>query len=139
MNVPLLSPRREWWCPHCTLQSVTDRAGLHVEFHSCAGMRGVWAPMFQRGERGHLVVVEREDYAGRDKLTLFDGRPVQRVEQFVGDAQRNVVVFAPSGQRRLSVDEVADHVPLPVRRQGSRAIHRHVVQVFRSLARKGAR
>lgn len=140
MNVPVLAPpRREWWCPNCITQSVTQRPDLHVEFHSCPGMRGVWAPMFERGERGHLVVVEREDFAGRDKVTTFDGRAVMRVEKWVGDQQRDVVVFAPSGQRKLTVDEVADHVPREVRRNGSRAIRDHVIQTFRRLAKKGER
>ena len=135
--LPILAPpRREWWCPRCTLTSVTERAGLHVEMHTCAGLRGVWAPMFERGERGHLVVVERDDYAGRDKVTMFDGRPVMRVEKWVGGHQRDVTIFLPSAQRRLTVDEVADVLPRDVRRKGSVAMRDFVVRSFRALTAK---
>lgn len=125
MSVPLLVPRREWWCPYCTVMTVTERPGLHVEFHHCRGMAGLWAPMFERGERGHLVVTEREDYQGRDKVTRnADGRPIMRAEKLVGNDQRAVVVYAPAGQRRLELDDVAESVPRPVRRKGASTMRR---------------
>jgi hypothetical protein len=90
--------------------------------------------MFERGERGHLVVVEREDYVGRDKVTTdATGRPVMRVEKYVNGQQRDVVVFAPSGQHKIGIDRLADIAPLPVRRKGSSAIHGWAVARIRQL------
>lgn len=118
--VPILSVRREWWCPYCPTMSVTEKAGMHVEFHHCSGMAGLWAPMFQRGERGHLLRVEREDYVGRDKVTTDGkGRPIMRVEKLVGNDQIGVVVYAPSAQHRLRVEQGADLCPKEIRRRGA--------------------
>lgn len=136
--VPILSVRREWWCPHCTQMSVTERADMHVEFHHCRGMAGLWAPMFQRGERGHLEPVERQDYVGKDKVTTdARGRAYQAIDKV--DAfgnQTGLFVLAPSGQVRVHLDAVEDLCPQPVRRRGRDTMRRYLSAALLTGARR---
>jgi len=81
MSVPLLLPERRWYCPNCQVTDITRQATEHMPYHACRGLRGLMAPLVQIGVRAEVVVVEREDYIGTEKVHLDPerGRPVMAV------------------------------------------------------------
>jgi hypothetical protein len=80
MAVPILAREQRWECPSCDLQQVTHRADVHTEFHHCAGLAGLWAPMVAAGTRAEHRAVEREDYIGAERVQVDgNGRPVMSV------------------------------------------------------------
>lgn len=80
MSLPMLQPEQHWECPNCDLTAVTHETRPHTEFHHCAGLRSLWAPLIPAGTRAKVEAVEREDYVGRDQAqTDRDGRPVMAV------------------------------------------------------------
>jgi hypothetical protein len=96
--VILQPPTRYWECPNCTTRAVTQRADVHTEFHHCAGLRGVWAPMIEAGQqRVNVTVLEREDYVGGELglRTDRDGRPVSGVNVERPDGSNDLAMFAP--------------------------------------------
>lgn len=94
-NIPILQPRQEWVCPNCNAQSVTHEAEPHTRMHTCPGLRGLTAPMVPAGQRCEVRAVEREDYVGKESVTLDgDGRAVMAVET-VRDDGNDIAVFAP--------------------------------------------
>lgn len=96
MNVPLLAPpERRWECPSCDLQQVTRRRDAHTEFHHCAGMAGLWAPMVAAGTRAEHRMVEREDYIGAERVQLHEGRPVMSLVTMRDEGQ-DCTIFAPT-------------------------------------------
>ena len=91
----LAAPERRWECPNCDLTQVTREASPHQRFHSCAGLRGgLTAPMVPAGTSCKVTAVEREDYIGRERVQLHDGRPVMNVTTERDDGQ-DCAVFAP--------------------------------------------
>lgn len=98
-----LTPERHWVCPNCPQTSVTRRADVHTEFHHCAGLRGVYAPMTVDGIRCKVELVEREDYIGADSLVIHDdrGRAVMGVRTTRDDGE-DFAVHCPTALVRLS-------------------------------------
>lgn len=97
MSVPLLEPpETRWCCPNCDLQDVTRVAGPHSRMHACRGLKGLTAPMVEAGVKAKVVAVQREDYVGRELVTVDpeNGRPVMNVTTVRDDGQ-DVTVFAP--------------------------------------------
>jgi hypothetical protein len=95
LTLPLLAVEHRWSCPNCTLEDVTRTPEPHTRFHSCAGLAGLTAPMVPAGINAKVEAVEREDYIGREMVTLDgDGRPIMRVETTRDDGT-DVAVFAP--------------------------------------------
>jgi hypothetical protein len=100
----LLRPRRLWSCPNCSITSVTREAQPHTQFHTCAGLRGLSAPMIPAGTRAEVVAVEREDYVGSEKVqTDANGRPVMAVITRRPDGSNDTAVFAPTATVRAGV------------------------------------
>lgn len=95
MVVPILTPQQRWECPNCVLQQVTRRSDVHTEFHHCAGLGGLWAPMVPAGTRCKAEVNEREDYIGGERVQLHDGRPVMNVT-VTRDDGTDCAVYAPT-------------------------------------------
>ena len=95
-SIPLISPESHWSCPNCEQTAVTHEPRPHTEFHACAGLKGLTAPMVPAGTRCKVEAHEREDYIGGGQLVTVDGdgRPVMRVE-VTRDEGNDVVVFAP--------------------------------------------
>jgi hypothetical protein len=58
MDIPIFIPEHRWSCPNCTTQSVTRKTGPHTEFHHCAGLAGLWAPMVEDGIKAKVEAVE---------------------------------------------------------------------------------
>jgi hypothetical protein len=95
-NGVLLEPEHRWECPNCTMTAVTRRADVHTEFHRCAGLAGLDAPMVPAGQRCSVVAVERADYVGGELVTTDDnGRPVMAVVT-TRDEGQDVAVYAPT-------------------------------------------
>jgi hypothetical protein len=77
------------------LKEVTHEAQPHTRFHACRGLKGLTAPMVPEGTRCEVKAVEREDYVGKEIVTVDgDNRPVMAVET-VRDDGNDVAVFAP--------------------------------------------
>lgn len=97
MNLPLISTERRWYCPNCTVESVTHEARPHTQFHTCKGLRGLTAPMIPAGTRAKVEAREREDYVGRERVQTDPerGRPVMSVVTTRDDGQ-DAIVFAPT-------------------------------------------
>lgn len=91
-------PERRWRCPNCATTSVTRRAEVHQDFHHCAGLRGLWAPLVEDSVGAcKVVAVEREDYVGREIGVMHDdeGRVVMAVVTVRDDGQ-DCAVFVPT-------------------------------------------
>lgn len=100
MEIPILQPEQRWECPNCPLKQVTHEGQPHSRFHACKGLKGLTAPMVPAGTRCKVEAVEREDYVGREKVTVDgDNRPVMAV-QTTRDEGTDVAVFAPCAQSR---------------------------------------
>jgi hypothetical protein len=96
MAVPILAREQRWECPSCDLQQVTHRADVHTEFHHCAGLAGLWAPMVAAGTRAEHRAVEREDYIGAERVQVDgNGRPVMSVVTVTDDRQ-DCTIYAPA-------------------------------------------
>lgn len=95
MAVPILNPQQRWECPNCDAELVVKSAKVHSPFHPCRGLKGIEAPMVPAGTRCKVEAVEREDYVGKEIVTLNgEGRPIMRVETTREDGN-DVAVFAP--------------------------------------------
>lgn len=93
----LLAPTQWWECPNCDLTEVTHLPADAVasRFHTCRGLRGLTAPMVPAGTRCKVEAVEREDYVGKETVTVDgDGRPVMAIET-IRDDGTDRAVFAP--------------------------------------------
>lgn len=94
-SLPILSREQRWECPNCTTTDLTREAQPHTRMHSCRGLNGLTAPMVAAGTRCKVEAVEREDYVGRELVTVDgDGRPVMAVVTTRDDGN-DVAVFAP--------------------------------------------
>jgi hypothetical protein len=95
--VSLLRPEQHWTCPNCAFTDVTHLPADAVasRFHSCAGLRGLTAPMVPAGTRAKVEAVEREDYTNGDHVTRDgEGRVVMAVRTTRDDGEDRAV-FAP--------------------------------------------
>ena len=92
----VVSYRREWECPHCPAQKVTEIPAPHSPFHTCPAFRGAMMPFVERGVKAAFRVNRREDYVGSDSVvTDGDGIPVMSVTTIREDGE-DCAVFAPS-------------------------------------------
>lgn len=92
--VLLAAPERRWYCPNCTHTDVTHEVQPHTRFHPCRGLKGLTAPMVEAGTRCKVEAVEREDYVGKELVTVDGaGRPVMAVVTTRDDGT-DVAVFA---------------------------------------------
>lgn len=92
---PLLQPpEQRWACPNCTATAVTR--GAPNRFHTCAGLKGLTAPMIPDGIRCDVRAIEREDYVkDEDVVVDCEGRPVMSLITVRDDGQ-DCVVYAPT-------------------------------------------
>ena len=92
---------RSWHCPACKQTDTTNDDGTGTRFHACARMRGLSVPFVLAGVSAKLVLNEREDYVGRDKVQLDPERrrPIMNITTVRDDGQ-DVVVFAPTATAR---------------------------------------
>lgn len=100
----LLEAERRYECPNCPVTDVRRGPGRAREqvMHNCKGTLGLAVPMVRAGTSCKIVAVEREDYIGRDRVQLVDGRPIMSAVTTRDDGQ-DVTVYAPTataGTRR---------------------------------------
>lgn len=96
-----------WECPNCNARDVTNEHMPHTRMHTCPGMKGLTAPMVREGERVRIVANEREDYIGREVVTLDDdNRPIMNIETIRDDGSNDVVVFAPCATTRAEARSI---------------------------------
>ncbi len=80
MTVYQLRAETRWVCPLCTATDVTYEAQPHSRFHTCAGLKGLTAPMVPEGTNCKMEAHERDDYIGDEIVqTDGDGRPIMNV------------------------------------------------------------
>lgn len=104
MEVPILNREQRWECPNCEVKLRVASQLPHSPFHPCSGLKGLEAPMVPEGTRCKVEAVEREDYIGKENVTLdAEGRPIMRVETTRDDGN-DVTVFAPCAGARIKVD-----------------------------------
>lgn len=95
MAVPILQNRTSWYCPNCDVTDVTNLAQPHTRYHTCSGLRGISSPLVRVGVRAKVEAVVREDYVGKESVTLDDNRrPIMSVLTTRDDGQ-DVAVLAP--------------------------------------------
>lgn len=95
----LLRPPR-MVCPNCQAAAPAQlgrvRPGSGAgQFHRCAGLAGMLAPLVPEGMRMQVRAVEREDYIGGERVRLdANGRPIMAVHTLRDDGH-DTAVFAP--------------------------------------------
>ncbi len=96
MTVPILDARRQWYCPNCNAQDITNEAAPHTRYHACSGLHGFSAPMVPKGTSAAVSLVVREDYVGKEQGILYaDNKPIMAVKTERADGSNDVAVFAP--------------------------------------------
>ena len=88
---------RHWHCPECKKTDATKDNGVGTRYHNCPRLQGISVPMVLQGVNAKLVLREREDYIGREKVQLVGerNRPVMSIET-VRDNGTDLVVLAPT-------------------------------------------
>jgi hypothetical protein len=90
-------PRR-WGCPNCLQSTVTFRADVHTPFHTCPGTGMLSIPYVEEGIRAKVSSWTREDYVGREDVTLDgNGLPIMAVTTTRDDGEDRTV-YAPCAQ-----------------------------------------
>ena len=86
---------RHWVCPNCQQTALTFEHVPQPRFHTCAGLRGLTAPMVLEGSDVKVEAVVREDYVGGESVTTDDeGRPILAVVTTRPDGSNDAAVMA---------------------------------------------
>lgn len=104
----LQAPIHNWYCPNCPATSQTREFRPHSRFHSCPGLKGMTAPMFDELTNPKVKVEAhmREDYIGDDIVqTDEDGRPVMSVVTTREDGT-DTIVFAPTAVLKANKEAI---------------------------------
>lgn len=93
----LVSTVRQWYCPACDFEDMTNDPRPHTRFHACPKMRGLTTPLLPAGTKAKLEVREREDYVDGEAVQLDPerGRPVMSIVT-TRDEGQDVTVFPPT-------------------------------------------
>jgi hypothetical protein len=98
-----ITPVRRWYCPNCRKEDVTHEARPHSRFHTCAKLYGMAAPMVPAGTKAKVELRVREDYVGKERVTLDErGKPAMSVVT-TRDNGQDVAVFAPHVKARMEI------------------------------------
>lgn len=98
MSLPILRhPIIHWECERCPALAQTNDVPLtSTRFHGCAALGGAQLPMTQRGSGARVVLREREDYIGAERVQLINGRPVMAAVTERPDGSTDAAVYAPN-------------------------------------------
>jgi hypothetical protein len=103
MDVPILQPRiTHWECERCPAIDQTREAQVHTRFHRCAALGGAEIPMTLRGSGSRVVLREREDYIGTERVQLIAGRPVMAAVTERPDGSTDAAIYAPTANAIVS-------------------------------------
>lgn len=104
--IPLLNPERIWECPSCRFRDRTVEAQPHTRMHACRALGGLTAPMvdvtakdLNPSQQQH-VLVEREDYVGREIVQTAGSRPIQALITKHRNGSHDCTVYAPTATGR---------------------------------------
>lgn len=82
-----------WYC-NCGARAQTVDA--KIPMHPCPDTRGLMVPLVRIGQKSHSIIVEREDYIGKEDVRLDGaGRPTMSVIT-VRDNGQDCTVYAPT-------------------------------------------
>jgi hypothetical protein len=97
--VLLNPPDTRWVCANgCGVIDVTP-ARVPNRFHVCKALAGVLAPLVPIGSGARVVVVDREDFVGKEDVPVDgNGRPVMAVRTERPDGSNDVMMFAPTAR-----------------------------------------
>ena len=94
---------QEWYCPKCTEAARTVDDAIPV--HKCAYGNGLISPLVRSGTKAKIIVVEREDYVGRERVqTDMNGRPVMNVTT-VRDEGTDTIVFPATATAAMTAHQ----------------------------------
>jgi hypothetical protein len=102
-TLPSIAVQRDWYCPNCRVEARSNEARPHSKFHRCRAAFGLTAPLVEKGVRAKVEFVAREDYIGKDVVTMDgNGRPVMSVVTTRENGQ-DTAVFAPHVAAKIGV------------------------------------
>lgn len=102
----LIDVDRRWQCNACGRLHVTKASseGVQTPLHQCGALAGTWVPFVPAGSTHHIVVKEREDYAGKDTpFTDANGRAIQSVYTVREDGE-DCHILAPTVNMTLRAE-----------------------------------
>lgn len=102
MATPIVSVVHDWYCPNCGATDQTREPRPHSRFHTCPKLHMMSAPMILKGTKAKVEAHEREDYIGKEKVQLFEGRPIMSVTTTREDGSNDTTVYAPTAVARSS-------------------------------------
>jgi hypothetical protein len=103
--VLLNPPVTRWHCPSCDVTDVTRQFGVHSRMHTCAGLKGLTAPLLEEGVSAKHTAVERGDYTNGDLVqTDENGRVVMSVTTTRDDGE-DCTVYAPAASASIEQRE----------------------------------
>lgn len=94
---PRVARITNWRCPQCGKTDQTREARVHSRFHPCPRLRGMVTPMVEAGVKAEIVLHERQDYVGAERVRLDPERrrPVMSMETRYADGHTDLRVYAP--------------------------------------------
>lgn len=96
-TVPILQPPiTHWECERCPARDQTRDARVHTRFHHCRALGGALVPMVVAGAGSRVLLREREDYVGSERVQLINNRPVMAAVTEHADGRVDSAVFAPA-------------------------------------------
>lgn len=105
--MPAMLDYHIWVCPDCKLEHRTDRV-LRNRFHHCPRHHGLPTPMVPDGLRAKVEVVWREDYVGREIVTLDERGRAPMAMRTVRDDGEDLAVFAPAVRVKIDMSSSGD-------------------------------
>lgn len=101
-GVLLQRPPQQWRCPNCSLKDITPApppGTVASRFHTCAGLKGLTAPMLPVEMDAKVTVREWGDYEHGELVQRDgEGRPVSAVVTTRADGSNDTAVLAPSAR-----------------------------------------
>lgn len=99
-GVPTIVGYNEWYCPECRFTERTQRV-LPNRWHVCPKLNGVSVQLVRAGVKARLIVTERQDYVGNERVQLLGAnqRPIMSIVTVRDDGQ-DAIVFAPTATAR---------------------------------------
>lgn len=104
MDVPLLRACTIWFCPNCPATARTRPLPPGAsQYHPCAGLHGLNAPLVRAGTDCQVTAVERQDYLGGDiQAAGDDGKPYMAIRTDYADGRNDMLVNAGAARMILA-------------------------------------